>query len=330
MLPRPHLLPLTTAGVALLALGLLTGCSRTPPGEKISISAGFYPLQYVAQRVGADRVEVHNLTKTGAEPHDLELSPQEVMTIAQSKLVLHVRGFQPALDEAITQNQVSAVDGLSVAQDEPAQEQDHQSQPEEGHEDGHDHAHEAETGPIDPHFWLDPQMLSRYTLLVRDKLSEIDPSHSQDYARNAQALDEDLKQLSAEYVQALLQVDPTGQNSTPKCTSLMLVTTHKAFTHLANAYKFDTVGVLPSSHDAELTPARIGDLVPLIRDYKVSTLYAEPLAPRAPVDVLAREAKVSVATLDPIEGLTSTDGQQDYLSLMRANLATLRAGQGCP
>jgi zinc transport system substrate-binding protein len=318
-----------------LALGLLTGCSRTSNEEKIQISAGFYPLQYVAQRIGGDHVQVHNLTKAGAEPHDLELSPQEVMTVNSSKLALYVRGFQPALDAAIEQNHVPALDGLPIASGEAETEAENPSTPsgpapDDGHDHGHDHSHEGETGPTDPHFWLDPTKLSHYSLLVRDKLSEIDPAHSQDYANNAQALDNDLKALHAEYVQGLLHVDAAGQNSTPACTSLMVMTTHQAFTHLAEAYKFDTVGILPASHDAELTPRRIGDLVPMIRDGRVSTLYAEPLVSRDAVEVLAREAKVAVATLDPIEGLASADSSENYFSLMRANLATLRTGQGCP
>lgn len=121
------LITLTTAA---LITGSLAACGVRDSGEKIQVSAGFYPLQYVAQRVGGQRVQVHNLTKPGAEPHDMELSPQELATVAQSKLALYVRGFQPALDAAIDQNKVHAVDGLPIAA---------------GH-DSHDHGEDDQAG----------------------------------------------------------------------------------------------------------------------------------------------------------------------------------------
>ena len=44
---------------------------------------------------------------------------------------------------------------------------------------------------------------------------------------------------------------------------------------------------------------------------------------------LARDAGVEADVLDPIEGLADTTADEDYLSLMRANLEALRAANGC-
>ena len=40
----------------------------------MQVVTGFYPLQYVAQRVAGTHAEVTNLTSPGVEPHDTELS----------------------------------------------------------------------------------------------------------------------------------------------------------------------------------------------------------------------------------------------------------------
>jgi zinc transport system substrate-binding protein len=45
--------------------------------------------------------------------------------------------------------------------------------------------------------------------------------------------------------------------------------------------------------------------------------------------VIAEETGAATAVLDPLETLTDDSAGTDYLSVMRANLVTLRRGQGC-
>jgi ABC-type Zn uptake system ZnuABC Zn-binding protein ZnuA len=80
-----------------------SAAASNPAADKPNVVAAFYPLQYAAQSVGGDLVNVTNLTQPGIEPHDLELSAQQVAQIAEADLVLYIKGFQPAVDEAIEQ-----------------------------------------------------------------------------------------------------------------------------------------------------------------------------------------------------------------------------------
>ena len=66
--------------------------------------AAFYPLQFAAEEVGGDRVSVTSLTAAGAEPHDLELSPQQVAAVYDAALVVYLKGFQSSVDEAVDQS----------------------------------------------------------------------------------------------------------------------------------------------------------------------------------------------------------------------------------
>ena len=60
-------------------------------------------------------------------------------------------------------------------------------------------------------------------------------------------------------------------------------------------------------------------------------MFFETLVSPKLAETVAREAGVKTAVLDPIEGLTSDEvaAGDDYLSVMRANLAALREALGC-
>src|SRR5919201_1435121 len=111
----------------------LTACGRTAGDDsgRERVVASFYPLAYAAEQIGGPDVDVENLTPPGAEPHDLEVSPQDVADLRSADLVLLLgRGFQPQLEDAAGDggNVVRLLDtpGLDVREND------------------------------DPHVWLDP------------------------------------------------------------------------------------------------------------------------------------------------------------------------------
>src|SRR5215210_9163252 len=126
---------LLLAGVA---LALISGDTTVDQGDKETIVAGFYPLAYAAQKVGGSAVEVTNLTPPGAEPHDLEPTPQDVEKLQSANLVLLLgQGFQPSLESAADNAAGQVIELL----DTPG----------------------LDVRPGDPHVWLDPV---RFELVV--------------------------------------------------------------------------------------------------------------------------------------------------------------------
>src|SRR5438094_590983 len=105
--------------------------------SRSNVVAAFYPLAYGAKQIGGPSVEVTNLTPAGAEPHDLELSPDDVAAVKNAGLVLLMgHGFQPQLERA-----ARTANGTSLALlDTPG----------------------IDRHGNDPHVWLDPL---RYTLI---------------------------------------------------------------------------------------------------------------------------------------------------------------------
>lgn len=85
----------------LVVAALLGGGPAGYPGAGTRVVAAFYPLAYAAQELGGDTVSVSNLTRPGAEPHDLEVSPADVARVRAAALVLLLgHGFQPQLERA--------------------------------------------------------------------------------------------------------------------------------------------------------------------------------------------------------------------------------------
>lgn len=98
----------TLAATALLLPLAVTACASGgdagADGEgRLQVLASFYPLQFVAQQVGGDLVDVESLTPAAADPHHLELSPARTRAVGDADLVLFLSGFQTAVDQAIEQ-----------------------------------------------------------------------------------------------------------------------------------------------------------------------------------------------------------------------------------
>jgi len=295
-------LVLFTACAALL----LTGCASADAGDddgRMPVTAAFYPLQFVAERVGGEHVRVTSLTKPGVEPHDLELTPRAVGSLARSKAVVYLDGFQPAVDQAVTtQAADAAVDVTPAARLTLAAGDEH--------DDG--------GAAPDPHFWLDPTRLADVATALGEDFARRDPANATGYRANAAALVADLDGLDTEFRTGLAQ-----------CRTRELVTGHAAFGYLAERYDLHQEGVAGVSPDVEPDAATLRDLSAHVRDAGVTTVYSESLVSPALAETVAREAGARVAALDPLEGITDASRGHDYLEVMRANLGTLRAGQEC-
>lgn len=298
---------------AALALAGLTGCADDASADgRLQVVAGFYPLQYVAEQVGAEHVRVTNLTKPGAEAHDLELAPRSIGQMATSAVVVYLGGFQPAVDEAVEQNAPdAALDVASVARLAPVDVDHDLGSDAHSADDGHDH------GVLDPHFWLDPTRLADVADAVATRFATEDPAHAADYRANAARLRTELDQLDADFKAGLRA-----------CASNELVTSHAAFGYLADRYGLDLVGISGVDPEQEPSPATMAAVASYVRRHKIATIYTETTASSTLSQTIASETGAATAVLDPLESLTHTT-KGDYQSVMRTNLTTLRAGQGC-
>ena len=108
-----------------------------------------------------------------------------------------------------------------------------------------------------------------------------------------------------------------------------MVTTHDAFGYLGHRYDLHLTGISGISPESEPSPARLAEVAAMVEADGIATIYTEPLLGDAIARTLKDETGVEVLTLDPVEGITDASSGEDYLAVMRANLASLRQGQGC-
>lgn len=313
-------LPLTIAAGALL-LSACGGTSTAGDGPSAaddgaaSVVTAFYPLEYAARQVGGDAVTVTSLTPPGVEPHDLELTAAQVAEIASAELVLYIKGFQPAVDEAIAQQAadraIDVTSGLTLLAGEAHSEEEVAAHSEE------EAAHSDEEGASDPHVWLDPANMAAIGTLIGERIAELSPDAAATVEGNSAAFAQAMNDLDAQFAEGLAQ-----------CASRDLVVSHEAFGYLAAAYDLTQVGISGLSPEAEPSPARMREVADLVRANGVSTIYYETLVDPKVAQTIADETGAKTAVLDPLEGLVE-GSTADYSSVMADNLATLIAGQSC-
>lgn len=275
----------------------------------LRVVTAFYPLQYATQRVLGDGGTASILTKAGVEPHDLKLTSKEVGAVSSAPLVVYLRGFQPAVDQAVsTEASGHALDVSKAADLSLTYTPIEQGQ-----------SNTAERGAVDPHFWLDPLRLAAVADAIAARLAQVDPARGASFTANAAALRGDLQALDAEF--------RTGLTS---CADPHLVTSHNAFGYLAQRYRLRQVGITGLSPDQEPNATQLAQVTTFVRANHVRTIYYETLVSPKVADTVAAETGAKTAVLDPIEGLTDASQGTDYLQVMRANLRALRTHQSCP
>ncbi|NJC67152.1 zinc ABC transporter substrate-binding protein [Planosporangium flavigriseum] len=279
--------------------GSSAGASGSGSDGKKQVTVAFYPLQFVTEQVGGDRVQVTNLVKPGAEPHDLELQPKQVADLGKADLVVYLRGFQPAVDDAVDQRaKQNSFDAAAVQslQDAPA--------------GGEDHGKDA-------HIWLDPTRLAAVADKVADRLAMIDSAHAADYRSRASTLRTKLEALDKEYTTGLAQ-----------CQRREIVTSHAAFGYLASRYKLTQIPITGLNPEEEPKPQHLTAVANQARHYKATTIFFETLVSPKVAETVAKEVGAKTEVLDPIEGIEE-GSSEDYVSVMRSNLTKLRPALGC-
>lgn len=329
-----RLIPTTAvAGAVVLGLTAISACSTSDAadggnGDKLKVTASFYPMQFLAERIGGEHVAVTSLTKPGVEPHDLELTPRQIGSISESDYVLYLKGIQPAVDDAILQSGVkNTVDAATLTtledhgsevsgHDHGHEEEAHEDEGHEEHAEGDGHNH-GEEGGADPHIWLDPVKYAEVAKGVGKSLEKADPDHAADYKKNTEALVGELNKLNTAY--------ETGLKNTATKT---FITTHSAFGYLAERYGLTQQGIAGIDPEAEPSPARIQEIHTIAEKEKATTVFFETLASDRTAKTLAKDTGLKTGVLDPLEGITKKSQGADYIEVMESNLTALQKALG--
>lgn len=274
--------------------------SSTVPSAKLNVVASFYPLAEFAKQVGGDKVVVKNITPAGAEPHDFDPSPQDIVALQNSQvLIYNGAGLEPWVDRVlpdIAQRGVVVVKASNDSMLLPG------------------------NPGYDPHFWLDPALASQEVAIIAEGLIKADPGTTATYQANAAAYQAQLRQLDQEFSRGLSQ-----------CQRQDIVTSHAAFAYLARHYHLHMIPIAGVSPDEEPAPQRLAQIAQVASEHDVKYIFFETLVSPRLSQTIAKEVGAQTLAFNPLEGLTDQEQQQgkNYVSVQRENLVNLRLALGC-
>ena len=169
----------------------------------------------------------------------------------------------------------------------------------------------------DPHFWLDPVNVIKYTENIRDGLSQADPGGAETYARNADAYVAKLKELDAWISEQVKQIPAERR---------LLVTNHESFGYFADRYGFKIVGtVIPSvSTGASPSAQQLARLTDHIKATGAPAIFMETGASPQLAQQLAQEVGVKAVTELYTHSTTEASGPAPtYIDMMKYNVKAI-------
>ena len=289
---------------SMLTLSLLAGCNAetgTQPSDKrLAVYTSFYPLYDFAAKIGGDKIKAVNLVPPGTEPHDWEPAPSDITALEKADVFIYNgAGMEHWVDKVLgtLQNKelipVEAAAGITLL----GGQRDHGESP-------------------DPHVWLSPRNAKKEMENIKNAFARADPGHREYYEENYDRYAAELDQLDWECKDALSPF--TGGD---------IVVAHEAFGYLCADYGLNQVPVEGLSPDSEPSPGRMAEIISFVQERNVKVIFFEELVSPKVAETIAKATGTKTDVLNPIEGLTDEQqaGGSDYFSVMRENLAALKA-----
>ena len=285
-----------------------------------------HPYADLVARIAGPDVPVVRLLPPGASPHTFDPTPALAAEVANADLVVLNGGLDawvhelvpmgagaPAeleVLEALERTEAFALALEDVARLLTAGEDDAEAR--EVAPAGEEHAHEG----VNPHVWLDPILMVVLAPLIAESLAELDPERAAQYRDNAGELQSELRSLHMELERTLAAA--RGASFVPF---------HDAWRYFAARYDLDLVVEIEPFPGREPGPRYLAGVVRLIRAAEAPVVFAEAQLGARPAEVIAAEAGVGVAVLDPVGG---AEGRISYEDLLRANAGTIAEALGAP
>jgi manganese/iron transport system substrate-binding protein len=292
---------LTRLFTLLLCTLLLPACKKAPEpaadGKK-RILTTFTIIQDIAQNVAGDAAVVESITKPGAEIHDYEPTPQDLVKAQDADLVLwNGLGLERWFEKFL--QQVRDVPAAVIS-------------------DGVEPMSIGEgpyNGKPNPHAWMSPANAIKYVENIRAALVKLDPPNAATYTANAAAYTEKLKAVDAP-VRQKLETIPAAQR--------WLVSCEGAFSYLARDYGLKELYLWPVNADQEGTPQQVQKVVDAIRASQIPVVFSESTISDKAMQQVAKETGAKFGGLLYVDSLTDATGPAPtYLKLLETNADTL-------
>jgi manganese/iron transport system substrate-binding protein len=293
---------LARAAALFLSLATLPGTAWAAE-KPFRVVTTFTVIRDIAQNVAGDAAVVESITKPGAEIHDYQPTPHDIVKAQSADLVIWNGLNLERWFERFFQN-VSGVPSVVASEGvEPM-----------GIRDG------AYSGKPNPHAWMSPSNALIYVENIRKALAEHDPANAATYNKNAAAYAERIKALDAPLRQRLASI-PEGQR--------WLVTSEGAFSYLARDYGLRELYLWPINADQQGTPQQVRHVIDEVRKYNVPVVFSESTVSDKPARQVAKETGARYGGVLYVDSLSEAGGPvPTYLDLLQTTVGTIAEGFG--
>ena len=287
-----------TALLAACALFTLPGHAAAKPKRIVTT---FTIIQDIAQNVAGTAAVVESITKPGAEIHEYEPTPLDIVKAQSADLVLwNGLGLERWFEKFF--GNIKNVPGAVLTEGIVPM----------GISEG------PYNGKPNPHSWMSPANAIIYVENIRQALGKLDPANAAIYDANAAAYTAKLKAID-EPIRAKLAEIPEAQR--------WLVSSEGAFSYLIRNYGMKELYLWPVNADEEGTPKQVRKVMDAVRQNKIPVVFSESTISDKPMRQVAKETGARFGGVLYVDSLTPADGPAPtYLKLLEYNAQTIVKG----
>lgn len=288
---------------AALAGVMLPGAALAQAKKPFRVVTTFTVIQDIAQNVAGDRAIVESITKPGAEIHDYQPTPLDIVRAQAADLVIWngfnlERWFEKFFDNIKEVPSVTVTDGI-----EPM-----------GISEG------PYTGKPNPHAWMSPTNALIYVENIRKALVQYDPSNAEAYDKNAAAYAAQIKALD-EPLRKRLAAIPEAQR--------WLVSSEGAFSYLTRDYGMKEAYLWPINAEQQGTPQQVRSVIDTVRKNRIPVVFSESTISDRAAKQVARETGARYGGVLYVDSLSAAGGPvPTYLDLLKVTVETIAKGFG--
>ncbi|WP_423972669.1 metal ABC transporter substrate-binding protein [Glaesserella parasuis] len=282
-------------------LGMLFFVSNPLAAQQFKVVTTFTVIQDIAQNVAGDKAVVESITKPGAEIHDYQPTPQDIVKAQSADLVLwNGMNLESWFERFFAQ-----------VKDKPAVVVTEGIEPISIYE-----------GPYkdkpNPHAWMSTKNALIYIENIRQALVKYDPANAEAYNANAKTYADKIVALDQPLRERLAKV-PEAQR--------WLVTSEGAFSYLARDYGFKELYLWAINQDEQGTPKQIRKVIDQVRKHQIPVVFSESTISDKPAKQVAKESKARYGGVLYVDSLSTKDGKvPTYIDLLNVTVSTIVAG----
>lgn len=301
----------------------LSGCGNDASNtdkkneNQIQVYTTVYPLQYFAQQIGGEYVNVNTIYPPGADEHTFEPSQKDMMNLADADLFFYIglglEGFVDKASKTLENEDVKmipAAEGLHIEEGTAANEHDDHAADDHKDEGEDEHAH----GDIDPHVWLDPVYADELAAVIKNQLAEQMPEQKETFEKNYAELSKQLKDLDQQFAK-------TAESAKRK----EIIVAHSAYSYWEKRYGIEQISISGLSTTNEPSQKELEKLIKYAKDEKIKYVLNEQNFNSKLADMVHKEIGGKTLTLHNLSVLTDEDlnHKETYFTLMERNIQTL-------